>query len=707
MDQVFRIVSPVYNARPWIDRYVQSVTSQTYPHWTATIIDDASDDGTYERLCELTAGDDRITVIRNRERRRALANVVDAISRMRYNDEDVIVFLDGDDWFSDTDVLDYLNQVYQDEDVWITWGSYLFHPSGEQCRNAKRLPFFYDVRKDHFIFSHLKTARHFLWRNIADADLRDRRTGEYYRASWDNAVMRPMVEMAGRKHSRFIKRPLYIYNTENPMNIQKGNPSLHKEMKQDIRGRTPYRRKTKQELLEKRKMRVILTLTPWVKQKNLGDHAQAILIERWIKKQWPEAHFSEYDIRQTDDLVQETLAPEDLIILCSGGNVGDVWIEAEYARRKILETFTANRILSLAQTIDFRDPAELEISKRIYNAHPDLTFCARDGYSYALAREHFSNAKILLAPDIVLTHKHTRRLDRKGVLLCLRLDKLSTLTQELADEIKARCEAAGYAGQFINTRIDRPVPNRRAFCEEMWDTFAASEGVITNRLHGTIFSIITSTPCVIIPPANHKISEAHFWLRHIPFVRFCHRIEEAADLLKEVMAESCDYDPNWAREYYDGLVSRMNGKRICVKEEALLGLLQSCRSAHAWSSLKISSPVIADIVRAGSCAPFDADGQRLRFRVVSEPDEITDLADRYLAQRDDLPSHIICVGCDATPASDRGPEEDAAGRDAVIAAVQNMRLYCEAIGVSTCMLSRRGDADFAAGIALGYAKEKT
>ncbi len=707
MDQIFRIVSPVYNARPWIDRYVQSVTSQTYPHWTATIIDDVSDDGTYERLCELAADDRRITVIRNRERRQALANVVHTIRDLRCDDEDVIVFLDGDDWLSGPDVLDYLNQAYARKDVWITWGSYVFHPSGRRCRNAKWLRPFYDVRKDHFIFSHLKTAKHFLWKNIADADLRDTRTGDYYRASWDNAIMRPMVEMAGRKHSRFIRKVLYIYNYENPLNDQKKIPSQQRACKDEIYNRPRYQRKTRQELIAACRKRVILSLTPWVKQKNLGDHAQALLIRQWIKRQWPEAHFSEYDIRQTDELVQEHLGPDDLIILCSGGNVGDVWIEAEHTRRKILETFTANPILSLPQTIDFHDRSELETSKRIYNAHPNLTFCARDAYSYALAREYFSRAKILLVPDVVLTHKHDRPLQRNGVLLCLRGDVQSALQQSQRDEIKAQCEADGFAGRFMDTRIHVPIPNREIACREAWDSFAASEGVITDRLHGAIFAMITNTPCVILPVDNHKISEAHFWLRHIPFVRFCHRIEEAAALLKAVMAESCDYDPSWAREYYDGLVSRMNGKRICVKEEALLGLLQSCGSTRAWSDLKITSPVIADIVQAGSCASLDDGGQQLRFRVVSEPDEISDLADRHLDQREDLPSHIICVDRDAAPAPGRGPEEDAARGDAIIAAIQNMRLYCETIGISTCMLSRRVDAGFEAGIALGYAKEKT
>jgi len=718
MGQNFRIISPIYNARPWAERFIRGIRDQIYPDWKVVVIDDASDDGTYEYLCELAADEDRITVVRNSQRRLALTNVVQGIHAMHCDDEDVLVFLDGDDWFSDGGVLDYLNGVYAKRDVWITWGSYVVHPSGQRGRNARPLPLFHDVRKGHFIFSHLKTAKHFLWRNIVDADLRDSRTGDYYRASWDNVVMRPMIEMAGRRHSRFIRRVLYVYNSENPRCNQSVNPSLQKACKQEVYGRARYRRRTRQELTAAGRRRVILALTPWVEQKNLGDHAQALLIERWIRSQWPDAHFSEFDIRQTDKLLQEPLAPGDLIILCSGGNTGDVWIEAEHARRQILKTFRGNRIISLPQTIDFRDPREFETSKRIYNDHPDLTFCARDGYSYALAKEHFPNAKVLLAPDIVLTHKYERHVERKGVLLCLRMDRLSTLSREHAESLKASCEAQGYACRFINTRIDEPVPDREEGCRRMWDIFSASEGVISNRLHGTLFSVITGTPCVIIPPANHKISEMHLWLRDIPFVRFCHRPEEASEILRQVMDEPRHYDPAWAREYYAGLTARIDADRVYVKEEALLGLLRSCRSAKAWSQLKVPPTLIEAIMQAGLCGTFDGDAGRLRFRVISDAGEIADLTGQCLGCTDDPPSHIILVGHDSSaPASSAAI--DVPGPDNVAAAIQNMRLYCETVGISTCRLVRPTSrqtahpvantvpsATFTTGIALGYAKDK-
>lgn len=56
------IVIPVYNKEPHLDRSIRSVLAQTELDFELILIDDASTDGSYERL--LTFDDDRIRVIR-------------------------------------------------------------------------------------------------------------------------------------------------------------------------------------------------------------------------------------------------------------------------------------------------------------------------------------------------------------------------------------------------------------------------------------------------------------------------------------------------------------------------------------------------------------------------------------------------------------------------------------------------------------------
>ena len=48
----------------------------------------------------------------------------------------------------------------------------------------------------------------------------------------------------------------------------------------------------------------------------------------------------------------------------------------------------------------------------------------------------------------------------------------------------------------------------------MWKNFSSSKIVITDRLHGLIFSKITSTPCIAIDNSNNKIRETYnAWLK--------------------------------------------------------------------------------------------------------------------------------------------------------------------------------------------------
>src|SRR5262249_8693641 len=42
------IVMPVRNAEPWLGEAIESIRNQTYPNWIAYVIDDGSDDRSFE-----------------------------------------------------------------------------------------------------------------------------------------------------------------------------------------------------------------------------------------------------------------------------------------------------------------------------------------------------------------------------------------------------------------------------------------------------------------------------------------------------------------------------------------------------------------------------------------------------------------------------------------------------------------------------------
>ena len=70
-----------------------------------------------------------------------------------------------------------------------------------------------------------------------------------------------------------------------------------------------------------------------------------------------------------------------------------------------------------------------------------------------------------------------------------------------------------------NNRL--PVEDRQGQLQELLDAFRKAEIVVTDRLHGMIFSAITGTPCVAFRNRNHKIKSTYdSWLRANEYIRF-------------------------------------------------------------------------------------------------------------------------------------------------------------------------------------------
>ena len=68
-------------------------------------------------------------------------------------------------------------------------------------------------------FSHLKTFKFELFRQIKKEDFLDI-DGKFMKCTYDLALMFPIAEMSGGKF-KFIEDILYVYNNDNPININK------------------------------------------------------------------------------------------------------------------------------------------------------------------------------------------------------------------------------------------------------------------------------------------------------------------------------------------------------------------------------------------------------------------------------------------------------------------------------------------------------
>lgn len=217
-EKPFVIVSASYKAKQWIENSLATAFNQNYNNFRIICIDDASPDGSGEVISQVIKKykqEDRICFIQNKVRVGIIANIIAALDLC--HDDEIIVLLDGDDELSCLHVLTILNAIYQNQDVWMTYGQFAHSNPGYigQCSEIPDEVIQENkIREYPFVSSHLKTFYTWLFKLIKREDLQIK--GQYFHVASDLAYMFPMLEMAGF-HSRFVSQVLYIYNTANPI----------------------------------------------------------------------------------------------------------------------------------------------------------------------------------------------------------------------------------------------------------------------------------------------------------------------------------------------------------------------------------------------------------------------------------------------------------------------------------------------------------
>ena len=233
------VIIPSYNNKRWSLQNIRSILSQNYTNFRVIYIDDCSTDSTYhiiKREVDRQGVQDFVTLVRNNINRGSLANFYDAIHACP--DDAIIVCLDGDDWMQDNEVLAYINQVYQDQAVWLTYGQFRFWPQNKQGYCAL-ITGKNNIRRLCGHATHLKTFYAWLFKRIAKEDLMH--DGDFFHVTGDKAMMAPMLEMASDGHFKFIEKVLYVYNDTNPIGDARVHGEEQNGMARIIFSRRPYK----------------------------------------------------------------------------------------------------------------------------------------------------------------------------------------------------------------------------------------------------------------------------------------------------------------------------------------------------------------------------------------------------------------------------------------------------------------------------------
>ena len=237
-------IIPSYKNEKWCIQNMQSILAQNYPNFRVIYTDDHSPDGTYDLVYKFIANYnllDKVTLIRNDTRLGALHNLYNMIHSCE--DDEIIVTLDGDDWFAHPDVLQKINDVYSNENVWTTYGSYQDVPSRVRgCCRPYEAPVINAnaFRRMSWRASHLRTYYAWLFKKIKQEDFYDKQ-GKWLDMAWDLSIMLPILEMSGERH-RYIHDILYCYNNENPISDHKVDQHRQRALAMFIRSKPKYQR---------------------------------------------------------------------------------------------------------------------------------------------------------------------------------------------------------------------------------------------------------------------------------------------------------------------------------------------------------------------------------------------------------------------------------------------------------------------------------
>ena len=302
---------------------------------------------------------------------------------------------------------------------------------------------------------------------------------------------------------------------------------------------------------------------------NLGDLAQCMCIRRFLHR-----HYSEYQVVEIETnalvnthfsvlkLLKTHYKKGDFIVFQSGYTTTDLGGHADEMHRAVMSVLPRAQILMMPQTVFFKSKENEVRTSRCYNRMKYMLFLARDDVSFEMAKRMFPDISVQCYPDIVTTLIGTKQFayKRKGILMCCRDDSEKFYSEEEISNLIERLEEIDNVSTTDTTKYG----NRREIVENaekyIWDEidkYAMYRCIITDRYHGTIFSLIASTPVIVIKSNDHKVTTGVNWFEGVydGLVFRADDLNHVFELVCKIYQSntSNNVDPFFEKQYYDKL----------------------------------------------------------------------------------------------------------------------------------------------------------
>lgn len=161
----FEIIIPAYNCQTYLNKCLDSIEIQDYnlDSVNVTIIDDNSEPPLEANKYSFT-----FEIIRNSKRMHAGYNRFKKYTKCK--DNDIIIFLDGDDWFIDNKCLKVINKIYQENK--ISWS--ISNHKAYRNNRLKVIPNFVNLplELDKPKIVHLRCGYGYVWNKMTEDDIK-------------------------------------------------------------------------------------------------------------------------------------------------------------------------------------------------------------------------------------------------------------------------------------------------------------------------------------------------------------------------------------------------------------------------------------------------------------------------------------------------------------------------------------------------------
>lgn len=237
------------------------------------------------------------------------------------------------------------------------------------------------------------------------------------------------------------------------------------------------------------------------------------------------------------------------IYVHGGGFVGSLWPEEEAMLETVIGSFPESEIIILPQTVYF-DRVDDRVARLngLLGKHGRVTLCARETYSFDFAKQHLSNAKVLLVPDMVLSAdwREGGAHSRSTALFCMRRDLEKAISPDTVELLEALVKKYYPSANivYMDTVVDGmvyPAGRKKALGKKLAE-LASAQIVVTDRLHGMVLSAMSNTPTLVFSNCNYKVKGIYDWIRNNTYIQYCDAPAKLEEQLSALAKEqNCKY----------------------------------------------------------------------------------------------------------------------------------------------------------------------